>query len=155
MNQLLAWIPVAGADLNHIARFDRKVQRYFFSSHILSEVEAVSDRVLWIEKGRIIEGNELMWTIQCIVERPDVSVVTTLQSIEGVSSVHIEGNCDHAHLPPQGASENSSVSCRTWSARNAETTMNIRLVQVIAKWTLPLSSFVLGQAGSLSLGLHC
>ena len=92
--------PTSGLDPSGRQRFESWLRQVrtegttvFFSSHILSEVEAVSDRVLWIEKGRIIEGNELMWTIQCIVERPDVSVVTTLQSIEGVSSVHNEGSC--------------------------------------------------------------
>jgi ABC-2 type transport system ATP-binding protein len=92
--------PTSGLDPSGRQHFDSWLRTIrsegttvFFSSHILSEVEAVSDRVLWIQDGRLIEGNDLMWTIQCIVERPNSSVVTMLQSIEGISNAHIEGNC--------------------------------------------------------------
>ena len=92
--------PTSGLDPSGRQRFEswlRKIRStgttVFFSSHILSEVEAVSDRILWVEDGQLIEGNDLKWTIQCVVERPDSSVLTALQSIEGISKAHIEGSC--------------------------------------------------------------
>ena len=92
--------PTSGLDPSGRQRFDswlRKIRSegttVFFSSHILSEVEAVSDRVLWIEAGQLIEGSALMWTIQCVVERPDSSIKETIQNIDGVTNIQIDGNC--------------------------------------------------------------
>ena len=92
--------PTSGLDPSGRQRFDswlRKIRTegttVFFSSHILSEVEAVCDRILWIEDGRLIEGDALMWTIQCVVERPDSSIEDTLNDIDEIGNVHLEGNC--------------------------------------------------------------
>ena len=92
--------PTSGLDPSGRQRFEswlRKIRdegtTVFFSSHILSEVEAVSDRVLWIEDGRLIEGNNVMWTIQCVVERPDSSIKETINNIDGITDIQIDGNC--------------------------------------------------------------
>ena len=91
--------PTSGLDPSGRQRFDSWLRQIraqgtsvFFSSHILSEVEAVSDRVLWIEDGRLIEGNDFMWTIQCLVERPDASIEKNIQKIDGISNVRLDGN---------------------------------------------------------------
>ena len=92
--------PTSGLDPSGRQRFEswlRKIRltgtTVFFSSHILSEVEAVSDRILWIENGRIIAGNELMWTIQFVVERPEPAIENTIKKIKGVTNVVMDGNC--------------------------------------------------------------
>ena len=91
--------PTSGLDPSGRQRFDfwlRKIRSegttVFFSSHILSEVEAVSDRILWIEDGRLIEGNDVVWTIHCVVERPDSSVEKSIKDIDGITNFHLEGN---------------------------------------------------------------
>ena len=106
--------PTSGLDPSGRQRFDSWLRRIrdegttvFFSSHILSEVEAVSDRVLWIEDGRLIEGNDLIWTIQCVVEHPDPAIKKTIQSIDGLTDIQIEGNsitlCCHPNTRPKVA----------------------------------------------------
>ena len=103
--------PTSGLDPSGRQRFEAWLRRVrtegttvFFSSHILSEVEAVSDRVLWIEDGRIIEGNviDVDHSVYRRTSRPSV-VTTLLESIDGISSVYIEGSLNHALLPPQCA----------------------------------------------------
>ena len=91
--------PTSGLDPSGRQRFDSWLRTIrsdgttvFFSSHILSEVEAVSDRILWIEDGRLIEGNDFMWTIQCVVERPDPSIKEALNNIDGVTDIQLDGN---------------------------------------------------------------
>ena len=91
--------PTSGLDPSGRQRFDswlRKIRSegttVFFSSHIFCEVEAVSDRILWIEDGQLIEGNDLMWTIHCVVERPEPSIVDNINDIDGITNVNLEGN---------------------------------------------------------------
>ena len=91
--------PTSGLDPSGRQRFDSWLRTIrsegttvFFSSHILSEVEAVSDRIVWIQDGRLIEANDFMWTMQCVVERLDSSIKKTLQNIEGVTDIQIDGN---------------------------------------------------------------
>lgn len=91
--------PTSGLDPSGRQRFDSWLRQIrsegttvFFSSHILSEVEAVSDRVLWIEDGRLIEGNDLLWTIQCVIERPDSSIEEKLKRLDGITNVRLDGN---------------------------------------------------------------
>ena len=33
-----------------------------------------------------------MWTIQCLVERPDASIEKNIQEIDGISNVRVDGN---------------------------------------------------------------
>ena len=90
--------PTSGLDPSGRQRFEswlRKIRSegttVFLSSHILSELEAVSDRILWIENGRLIESHALMWTIQCTIERPKQTLLSSLRQIDGVESIQIEG----------------------------------------------------------------
>lgn len=90
--------PTSGLDPSGRQRFESWLRKIcsegtivFFSSHILSEVEAVSDRILWIENGRLIESNDRMWTIQCTIEHPHQSIFSSLSSIDGVENIQIEG----------------------------------------------------------------
>lgn len=97
-NLLLLDEPTSGLDPSGRQRFEswlRKIRSegttVFLSSHILSELEAVSDRILWIENGRLIESNDPMWIIQCTIERPNQNVLSSLSSIGGVENIQIEG----------------------------------------------------------------
>ena len=91
--------PTSGLDPSGRQRFEAWLRHIrsegttiFFSSHILSEVEAVSDRILWIEEGQLIAGSELIWTIHCTVENYSPRITVKLQQIEGVDRLQLDGN---------------------------------------------------------------
>ena len=62
----------------------------FFSSHILSEVESVCDRVLWLDKGQLINKNTPS-TIQMLCSLDKLNdlqtLIETLSAIDGVQQV--------------------------------------------------------------------
>ena len=99
--------PTSGLDPSGRQRFEgwlRNIRSQgtavFFSSHILSEVEAVSDRVLWIEKGTLIDRRAHTWVIQCTIEKPNPSLLSKLNQIDGVSNVQMDGGCITLSCPP-------------------------------------------------------
>ena len=87
LNQLVAEIAVQGKTI-------------FFSSHLLSEVEAVADRVGIIRNGKLIVCDELDHLKQTrkvlkltYVELPPAAEVTALRGLPGVMSLEQEGRC--------------------------------------------------------------
>ena len=62
----------------------------FFSSHILSEVESVCDRVLWLDKGQLI-NKDTPSTIQMLCSLDKLNnlstLIETLQAIDGIQQV--------------------------------------------------------------------
>lgn len=69
------------------------------SSHILSEVEALCDRVSIIREGEIIETGtfgELRHLTRTSITVDTIQPITGLQELEGVHNVDVEGT--HAHL---------------------------------------------------------
>ena len=71
-------------------------QTVFLSSHILSEVEAVCDRVAMLRRGRLVEVSTLedlrrLNTQEVVVEFAD-GQVPDLAAVEGVEQVSVEGS---------------------------------------------------------------
>lgn len=103
--------PTSGLDPNGIQHFRELLREeaesgttVFFSSHILSEVEAVCDRVGIMNNGELVAldsidtlrehtgtGGEVEITVESV---PDD---LQLQSLDGVSNTTIEGNEIHTH----------------------------------------------------------
>jgi ABC-2 type transport system ATP-binding protein len=81
-------------------------QTVFLSSHILSEVEAVCDRVAMLRAGRIIEIGHLdvlrglvALRVRAQLDRASPGLAATLEGLEGVSRVTVDGTlveCDVA-----------------------------------------------------------
>lgn len=91
--------PTAGLDPRSRQRFEQWTQQLrndghtlFFSSHIIREVEAISDRILHLEHGQITESKEMVWTIHCIVMNLDSTVLNQLETIDGVKQIEHSSN---------------------------------------------------------------
>ena len=70
-------------------------QTVFLSSHILSEVEALCDRVAILRSGRLVEAGtlaELRHLSALSVEATFTSAPPDLTHVPGVSDVHVDGN---------------------------------------------------------------
>ena len=111
--------PTTGLDPNQIVEIRELIKKIgrektvILSSHILAEVEATCDRILIINKGKIVangtaeelrkakKGNEL---VKIVVEDADKNeVVKSLQELNGVDMVDINGN----YIEVQSSSEQS------------------------------------------------
>ncbi len=76
-------------------------QTVFLSSHILSEVEALCDRVGILRAGKLIEMGtlaELRHLSALIVEATFAGPVPDLSAVPGVSSVQVEGRVVRCHV---------------------------------------------------------
>ena len=76
-------------------------QSVFLSSHQLSEVEAVCDRVAILRAGRLVETGtlaELRHLSALAVEATFDGAVPDLSGVAGVSSVQVEGRSVHCHV---------------------------------------------------------
>jgi len=76
-------------------------QTVFLSSHILSEVEALCDRVGILREGRLVEMGtlqELRHLSSLVVEVTFDGSVPDLSAVRGVSSVQIEGRVLRCHV---------------------------------------------------------
>ena len=76
-------------------------QTVFLSSHILSEVEALCDRVGILRAGKLIEMGtltEMRHLSALIVEATFTGPVPDLSGIPGVSSVQVEGHVVRCHV---------------------------------------------------------
>jgi ABC-2 type transport system ATP-binding protein len=81
-------------------------QTVFLSSHIMSEVEAVCDRVAMLRAGRIVEIGHLdvlrglvALRVRAQLDRPAPELAAQLSQLEGVSRVEVDGTsveCDVA-----------------------------------------------------------
>jgi ABC-type multidrug transport system ATPase subunit len=89
--------PTSGLDPSSRKRFMAWVNNIrteghtvFFSSHILSEVESVCDRILWLDKGKLVNHNTPS-TIQmlCSLDKLDdlQTLIETLSTIDGIQQV--------------------------------------------------------------------
>lgn len=70
-------------------------QTVFLSSHILSEVEALSDRVAILRAGRLVEAGtlaDLRHLSALSVEATFTSTPPDLSSVPGVSDIEVDGN---------------------------------------------------------------
>ena len=76
-------------------------QTLFLSSHILSEVEAVADRVAILRRGRLVEAgtlDELRIASSVNVELVFAHKPPALTSVPGVSGVEVDGDRVHCHV---------------------------------------------------------
>lgn len=91
--------PIARHDLlNKLVEIAAEGKTIFFSSHILSEVEAVADSVGMIRNGKLVVSDELDNLKQSqkvlklvYAQPPTVEEIKTLQSIPGVTRIDQEG----------------------------------------------------------------
>lgn len=101
--------PTTGLDPNQIVDIRRLIREVgkdktvIFSSHILSEVEAIADRVIIINQGKIVanesvaalrERSEDEVIIHLEVERPDLNL-ERLREIKGVTFIEEEPDGRH------------------------------------------------------------
>ncbi len=91
--------PTSGLDPSGRQRFESWLKNVrssnrtvFFSSHILSEVEAVSDRIVWIDNGTLLEHEDILWTLQCTVERLEDTIIEKLHALDNIKNVHLQGH---------------------------------------------------------------
>lgn len=76
-------------------------QTLFLSSHILSEVEAVADRVAILRRGRLVEAgtlDELRISSTVSVEMVFAGRPPGLRRVKGISGVEVNGNRVHCHV---------------------------------------------------------
>ncbi len=80
-------------------------QTVFLSSHILSEVEAVCDRVGILRRGRLVDVGTLdhlralnSREVRVVFAHPDDAVAAELDVVPGVTGVHIDGATVHCRL---------------------------------------------------------
>jgi ABC-2 type transport system ATP-binding protein len=89
-----------------LAEAKERGQTVFLSSHILSEVEAVCDRVAILRQGRLVElGSleEMRHLSSVLVEVTFADAVPDLSAVTGVRSFHSDGRV--AHLEVAGSIE--------------------------------------------------
>lgn len=103
--------PTSGLDPSSRQRFEQWTQQIkqdghtlFFSSHIIREVEAISDRIIRLTDGRVTGSHKDSWTIQCMVMTPDSQMVQRLEQLEGVEHIDIVNNHIRLHC---------SMDCRS------------------------------------------
>lgn len=91
--------PTAGLDPSSRLRFEQWTQQLksnghtlFFSSHIIREVEAISDRILQLENGQITQSNQSSHTIQCIVVNLDSQILEQLKMVDGIKQIDVSEN---------------------------------------------------------------
>lgn len=99
--------PTAGLDPSGRARFEVWIQSIraaghtvFFSSHIVREVNAVSDRVLLLKDGQVVASSvpeTMEWLIVCTIARLDTQrdVVQKLREIPAIQTVEVKTNQLH------------------------------------------------------------
>jgi ABC-2 type transport system ATP-binding protein len=100
--------PTSGLDPLMEQEFRRTVdeakergQTVFLSSHILSEVEAVCDRVAILRQGRLVElGSltEMRHLSSVLVEVTFAGAAPDLSGVEGVRSFHADGHVAHLEV---------------------------------------------------------
>ena len=94
-------------EFRHCVREARKRgQTVFLSSHVLSEVEALCDRVAILREGRLVESGNLseMRHLSAVsVEATLVGSVPDLSAVPGVSGLVIDGHSLRCHV--QGSIE--------------------------------------------------
>lgn len=103
--------PTSGLDPSSRQHFEQWTQQIkqeghtlFFSSHIIREVEAISDRIVQLADGYITESQDSFWMIQCAVMNPDPQIVSRLEHIDGVEQIDIVNNHVRLHC---------SMDCRS------------------------------------------
>jgi ABC-2 type transport system ATP-binding protein len=88
-------------EIRNLIKDLKKKHTVIFSSHILSEVQSVCDRVLVINKGKIVANdttNNLSkqlknkYALRAIIEGKEEFIVDLLKSIEGVECVEVLDN---------------------------------------------------------------
>jgi ABC-2 type transport system ATP-binding protein len=100
--------PTSGLDPLMEREFRRTVaeakdrgQTIFLSSHILSQVEALCDRVAILRNGKLVELgslNQMRHLSSLLVEVTFDGTVPDLSSIPGVRAIHTEGNTAHLEV---------------------------------------------------------
>ncbi len=96
--------PISGLDPNQLIEIRslisslKKDKTIIFSSHILQEVESVSDKVVILDKGKIVADDKIaslsqQQTVGLTLQLELLSEISeeVLQSIEGISKVHKSG----------------------------------------------------------------
>lgn len=84
-----------------IAEAKDRGQTVFLSSHMLSEVEALCDRVAILREGRLVEVGSLAEMRHLSTHLVDVTfdgTVPDLSAVAGVRSVHVDGNVAHLEV---------------------------------------------------------
>lgn len=98
--------PTTGLDPNQLAEIRQLIKNLgknktlIFSTHIMQEVEAVCDRVIIIDKGKIVaddsvaalqtRGTKNVYEIEFL--KPEENIVAKLKNIQGIDSVHQKTN---------------------------------------------------------------
>ncbi len=95
--------PAQIAEIRQLVRGLRQDHTVILSTHILTEVEEVCDRVLIIDRGRIVAQDTLKGlgaqveeapAIEVRVARPEKAVLDALQALKGVVGVSLLGGGD-------------------------------------------------------------
>lgn len=128
--------PTAGLDpvarhqvLNHlVAEIAAQGKTIFFSSHILSEVEAVADWVGILRDGQLIVCDELdhLKQVQKVlkltyVELPPAAEITALRGLPGVMSLEQEGRSVRLLIHGDVGVLLQTIQARPQALRNADT----------------------------------
>jgi ABC-2 type transport system ATP-binding protein len=107
--------PTSGLDPNQIVEIRELIRRegsdktVLFSTHILQEVEAICDRVIIIDKGRIVADDKLVklqagnkhMVIVAFQQPVDLVILTQIRSVTSVD--HLQGATYQLHTEDPGA----------------------------------------------------
>src|SRR4029078_1954458 len=75
-----------------------RVQTVFLSSHVLSEVEALCDRVGILRDGRLVEQGTLPELRHLSAQRVEITFARGPPPLDGLPGVRVSGAAGHARL---------------------------------------------------------
>nr|BBH87975.1 multidrug ABC transporter ATP-binding protein [Thermosporothrix sp. COM3] len=112
----------------------------FFSSHILSEVEAIADRVAVLHQGRIVLSEELdtlrdRQKMLCLIyeEQPPAEEITVLGRLPGVRALEREGRAVRLRVEGNTDTLIETIQARPYTLRDLQV-VAVRLDELLLEY---------------------